>query len=109
MDYYDRDGQPITMERWARLHANMDYQRVAEDYVPDESGLRVSTIWLGLNHNFAPGEPPLAIFETRIFAARHSAGEAGDYLERYATVEAARAGHDRAVMWAREHWAKALP
>lgn len=36
MIYYDRQGQPITMTQWAKLHANMGYRRVAETNVPDD-------------------------------------------------------------------------
>jgi hypothetical protein len=32
--YFDRQGNPIDMERWGELHADMDYKRVALDVYP---------------------------------------------------------------------------
>mgnify|MGYP001603975392 FL=1 len=67
------------------------YKRVAETTLAD--GTWVSTVWLGLNHNWAAG-PPL-IFETMAF-------ESGEHLNeletaRYATEAQAIAGHARIV------------
>lgn len=54
----------------------------------------VSTVFLGLDHNFCGG-PPL-LYETMIF-------EMGDeYQERYATEQEAIEGHERALQVARE-------
>jgi len=90
--YYDRDGDPISLERWAELRGTDDtYLRVAEDTVGD---FWVSTVWLGINHQFGSG-PPL-IFETMIFGA----GDRGDLTDecwRYTTEAAARAGHREVV------------
>lgn len=107
--YYDRQGRPIEMAAWARLHADDDYCIVAQHWV---RGWKVSTGWLGLNHNYADYGAPL-IFETMIFApkdvtaSREGWEDAGDafgtqpdldeYQERYPTEEAAQAGHDRAL------------
>jgi hypothetical protein len=93
--YYDRDGKPITLERWAELrHQDQDYQRIAEDTVGD---YWVSTVWLGINHQFGNG-PPL-IFETMVFA------EDGRALEgecwRYSTEQQAAAGHREVVTMVR--------
>lgn len=89
--YYDRAGEPITMEVWAlSREANL---RVAEDQV---GPLYVSTIWLGLDHRFGDG-PPL-IFETMIFGP----WEWHDlYVRRYSTEGEALIGHAAAVMYAR--------
>lgn len=57
--------------------------------------LLVSTVWLGLDHNWGKG-PPL-IFETMVFPQRRS----GEYCERYSTEEAAVAGHMAAVRYFR--------
>jgi hypothetical protein len=58
--------------------------------------LRVSTVFLGLDHNFAmEGEPIL--FETMIFG---SGDGRGDYMERCATWNEALLMHERAVTWA---------
>lgn len=91
--YYDRDGQAITLERYAELFGNDgddDYKRVAQD---DVGELWVSTVWLGIDHAFGDG-PPI-IFETMIFRD----GDFGRDLAmwRYTTETAALAGHDRVV------------
>ena len=109
--YYDRQGQPMKMTDWGPKHADHDYRTVAQHWV---RGWMVSTVWLGINHNFLSG-PPL-IFETMIFAPGDAtingedervpgpAGDAGmtaadldEYQERYPTEAAAQAGHDRAL------------
>jgi hypothetical protein len=87
--YYDRQGYPITKDHWARLHEDHDYVVIAKrDF---EGKVQVSTCWLGLDHNFGGGNP--SIFETMIFAPdRYPYDQA---QMRYATLEQARAGHDR--------------
>lgn len=95
--YYDRSGAPIAMEDWARLHADREYQRIAQHWV---RGWMVSTVWLGIDHGFGLSDAPL-IFETMIFPPGDEAGEFGvwdgQYCERHPTEEAAQAGHDRAL------------
>jgi hypothetical protein len=110
--YFDRQGQPIGATDWGRLHADLDYLVVAQHWV---RGWMVSTVWLGINHNYLPSGAPL-IFETMIFAPKDAtisggeervpgpAGTAGmtvadldEYQERYPTEAAAQAGHDRAL------------
>jgi len=86
--YYDREGRPLNTLQWSALFENLDYRRVAQTVT--QSGARVSTIWLGLDHSFGTGPP--VIFETMVF---HD-GE--DFAQdRYATEAEARAGHDRYV------------
>ena len=69
-DYYDRQGNPMTLLEWAqRRFEDKDRtatKRVAETTLPN--GRWVSTVWLGLNHNYGDG-PPL-IFETMVFSSR---------------------------------------
>jgi hypothetical protein len=89
--HYDRQGLPIEWREWCRLFALPDvYRRVARTDFP--TGTVVSTVWIGLNHNYGDG-PPL-IFETMIFT---EAG--GDDLGcwRYATEAEAIEGHERVV------------
>ena len=54
-------------------------------------GMRVSTVFLGLDHSFGSGEPLL--FETLIFGGPHD-GEG----KRYATREQAMVGHELFVL-----------
>lgn len=100
-DYYDLDGQPIGMDEWGHLmglkHAarrastdgwttpDVDPTRIGYDEIGDT---HVSTVWLGLNHNWAGG-PPL-IFESMIFGGDHDG-----WQDRYTTKEQAVAGHRR--------------
>lgn len=100
--YYDRKGRPIDLMTWARLHEDLDYLVVAQHWV---RGWMVSTVWLGIDHGFSSmfsGGPHVpVIFETMIFAPGDVTIGGDDdldqYQERYATEEAAQAGHDRAL------------
>ena len=74
---------------WAEWFETAD-RHVANTVLP--SGVRVSTVFLGIDHSFPPsteGEPIL--FETMIFG-----GEDDSYQERYSTWEEAEAGHEQA-------------
>lgn len=84
--YYDRHGRPIDGRMWGQLFARQEYKRVL--WTRLRGGKRVSTVWLGLNHNFHDDGPPL-IFETMVF------GHDGDSLvmQRYKTEAMARLGH----------------
>jgi len=65
-DYYDREGNSITMSEYAEKHQDMSYKVVART---NTSYGDVSTVWLGINHAFM-GEGPPVIFETMIFIRR---------------------------------------
>lgn len=101
--YYGADGAPITMQQWGRLLLDEEYRRVGDDTLP--SGARVSTVWLGLDHNFSGCGPPL-VFET-IILLEGSWPEADlrryHDMRRYATREQALAGHAEMV----EKWREA--
>jgi len=93
--YYDRNGQPIDdVIEWGRKFEDMDSRRVALDEIPcgDES-VRVSTVFLGLDHNYFDDGPPL-IFETMVFGGPPAVDQ---WQRRYATEEEAREGHEVAV------------
>lgn len=90
--YYDRDGKPITMRRWVDLSNDLAYCNVRMTAVNDE--VSVSTIWLGLDHGFGSSTP--VIFETMVFG-----GPLDQQMERYSTLIAAEAGHERWVAAAR--------
>ncbi len=89
-----------TLAEWAEWHESRSHGRAVESFRQggwrvgvDEfaSGARVSTVLLGLDHNFGPAGPPI-LFETMIFGGKHN-----DYQERYATLAEAEEGHERAV------------
>ena len=69
MKYYklneNKKALPCTLMEWAEQLEEMTKahtKHVADDYI---SGKRISTVWLGLNHQYFNG-PPL-IFETMVF------------------------------------------
>lgn len=63
--------------------------RVAETTIAD-GALRVSTVFLGLDHNWGAGEPLL--FETMVFLAEQGT-ETRHHVHRYSTWGDAEAGH----------------
>jgi hypothetical protein len=87
----DEHGNPQPchdLMKWATwFETAADAKRVALDEI---GGVRVSTVFLGVDHNWGEG-PPL-IYETMIFGGPHD-----DYQERYSTREEALAGHANAV------------
>lgn len=56
-----------------------------------QGDVRVSTVFLGLDHSFRESGPPI-LFETMAFIGHEAAGQ-----ERYSTWEEAEAGHARWV------------
>ena len=100
--YYDRQGRLIggveaTLE-WGKRFEKATERRVAEDSVDNSKGeFWVSTVWLGLDHNWGFEGPPL-IFETMVFSKDEADGL---YMERYATEEQAVEGHKEIVEWVR--------
>jgi len=91
VDWYDRQGKPIdSIKEWEKLFHNFKYRMIAKT---DVAGKQVSTVWLGLDHQWGTG-PPL-IFETMVFPGEGPSLE--EYMERYSTEEEARAGHLRVV------------
>lgn len=85
---------PCTATEWAAQFEKG--HRVALD---DIDGAHVSTVFIGLNHGYH--KRPLW-FETMVFdLVMH---EKGTLLQwRYETLVEAKAGHERACAWVREH------
>lgn len=84
--YYNRQGEPISLGEWCVDMEDQSMRRVAEDFV---GPYRVSTVWLGIDHSFGSGGPPL-IFETAVF---HIGSLMDREMHRYATELEAKAGH----------------
>lgn len=88
-DYYDRDGKPMPDDWYDRKkHGDKAIRwgterRVARTVVGD---IIVSTVWLGLNHDYLTGVP--IIFETMTFGEPWN-----NEMERYSTEEDAMIGH----------------
>jgi len=84
----DETGEPIPCEdllTWGKWLQGAD-RTVAKTKKGD---IRVSTMFLGLDHSFGEG-PPL-LYETMIFGGEHD-----QYQARYATRKEALAGHKEA-------------
>lgn len=81
----DKKPVPCDIESWSRWFGTSD-RTVAKTW---RGEVLVSTVFLGMNHNFVSGSPLL--FETMIFGGEHD-----QYQERCSTWEEAEAMHLRA-------------
>lgn len=94
--HYRRNGTPYPegdegLFEWAHDFHDLTYKVVRQETLPN--GIWISTVWLGIDHNFALDGPPL-IFETMAWSAN---GDALDFQERYATEDDAIIGHLQAI------------
>jgi hypothetical protein len=62
-NYFDRKGKRITAFEWAQLIEQKEFKKYKIVEQTTLNGLPISTVWLGINHNFEKGKP--LIFETR--------------------------------------------
>lgn len=96
-EFYNRQGEPITLHEYGTLMADLEYKSVGYDHIGD---FLISTAWLGANHNFSDHGKHL-IFETMIFESGNSSETSSwqfdNYQTRYATEEEAVAGHAEAI------------
>src|SRR5690242_17008743 len=95
-NYVLRDKRPVLVPdllTWAREFETME-RRVKSEELPN--GLWVSTVFLGIDHQFGDG-PPL-LFETMVFKSRKVLDEI--YCERCSTWDEAEEQHRTAVTWA---------
>jgi hypothetical protein len=83
---------------WGRWMETAD-RRVAHSNLA--GGVNVSTVFLGLDHNFSGGTPLL--FETMVFG-----GEYNHYQERCSTWEQAEQQHARAVFMVADRLHKSI-
>jgi hypothetical protein len=100
---YKLDGHRVVacadLLEWAQWFETAE-RHVAEDAV---EGYRVSTVFLGLDHDWQGSGPPV-VFESMIFSPD---GEA-EAMDRYRTWEEAEAGHARMLQGLREELHEAL-
>jgi hypothetical protein len=84
------DGSVTTADlvTWARWLEKSELRQIARDQLQD---CLVSTVFLGTDHNFSHGGPPI-LFETMILGGPHD-----QYQDRYATKDEAIAGHAKAL------------
>ena len=89
---FDNEGNPVeepNLTKWGEWFSDNDSKRIVkQDTIGD---VLVSTVFLGLDHNFEGGIPLL--YETMIFQK----GKSRDYQDRYSTKEEALEGHERAI------------
>lgn len=74
-----------SLMEWANRFEK-DNRHVGDDTA---GGVRVSTVFLGIDHSFGSSGPPL-LFETMVFGGEHDGKQ-----ERYSTWEEAEEGHAR--------------
>lgn len=83
--------RPVTVDEymdWRRSLGEKDVVHVGDDTIGE---VRVSTVFLGMDHNHWLEGPPI-LFETMIFGGDHD-----DYQKRYETWGRAEAGHAYAL------------
>lgn len=92
----DKFGKELDLYEWAELFENEKYKRIG--LYKRWDGLRVSTIWLGLNHGFGGRD---LYFETMVFPPfwvnpfERFKGELS--MARYTTLHQAEQGHEKYV------------
>lgn len=90
-DKYILEGHKVVectdLMEWAKWFENADRIVAKTKISPD---VKVSTVFLGLNHQYGGGEPLL--FETMVFGGEHD-----EEMERYSTWEQAAIGHKKWV------------
>lgn len=93
----DANGEPVLendLIRWAEWFEDGANRRVALTKVAPE--IKVSTVFLGLDHNFSMAGPPV-LWETMIFGGKHD-----QEMWRYRTRDEAIKGHENAVQMAKQ-------
>ena len=93
--HYDREGRPMSTLEWASKFEDLEYKRIAWTQISPE--VHVSTVWMGLDHNFS-GEGPPVIFESMAFLEHGKPFPTEIDSERYSTEAEARVGHERMVL-----------
>ena len=90
------DNEPVKVNvheaaQW--MEDNSTRKQIGFDELTDYNGheVRVSTVFLGLDHSWRSDKPVL--WETMIFGGKHDQA----YQERYSSYEDAIAGHQRAI------------
>lgn len=86
---------PINRQNQDALYEWIEWFEASVDRVVTQTeigkGVRVSTVFLGINYAFSEDQSPLW-FETMVFGGEHD-----QFYERYSTLEEAMLGHERAV------------
>jgi hypothetical protein len=91
----NKNAIPCTLNEWSDQIEKMSLNatnHIADNIVEEK---RISTVFLGLNHQYMPNRKPL-IFETIIFK---EGDYTGIYCDRYSTWKEAEEGHQKAIQW----------
>lgn len=95
----NKNAVPCNLYKWAQQIEDMSKikggKHVANEVI---NGKRISTVWLGLDHQWMDGGKPL-IFETMVF---NDGGFSELYMDRYSTWQEAEEGHAKAVKWVKD-------
>lgn len=95
MIWYDRAGNPLTLETAAKLLTDRTYVHVARTHIYNGHHVfKVSTVWLGLDHTHGDDDGRPVIFETIVFVGGNPSGSE---CHRYSTEQEARDGHTAVV------------
>src|SRR5580704_18065197 len=91
-----RRTQRVGLHKWAEWFEDITNRIV--DFTEINSEVRVSTVFLGIDHRFGGVGPPV-LFETMVFRGPGRRGRmgVGDDMWRYASWDDAEAGHKAAV------------
>lgn len=90
--YFDRDGKELTQEEFNKKLVDPDYKKIGYyEVLANGERVKVSTVWLGMNHNYSPAGEPV-IFETMVFGGRNNG-----LCRRYSTELEALIGHNEVV------------
>lgn len=88
----DEQGNPVTepdLIKWSQWMETLEHRVVKKTTIGDSE---VSTVFLGLDHNFSGSRKEPVLFETMVFG-----GKMDGEQWRYATKQEAINGHNRAV------------
>jgi hypothetical protein len=91
--FYNRRGNIISDKIFSNLMEDSKYRTVARSIL--ENGSCVSTIWLGIDHDFYSSDNHPLIFETMVFSNEKDYNSI--FCARYATEAEALIGHKKAI------------
>jgi hypothetical protein len=112
-EYFILDGHeavPVDVLTWGLWFETHREERIVKQDIDEGSGWKVSTVFLGLDHQWRDGGPP-HLFETMVFAPERRPVPAGlkdvaDLMRRYSTWDEAESGHAAVVATMRAAFAK---
>lgn len=95
----NKNAIPCSVEEWSlqlRKMKKNNTKHVAQEMIGD---ILISTVWLGIDHQWINDAPHPLIFETMVFE-RNDFHEI--YCDRYSTWQEAEEGHQKAVQWVKD-------